>query len=138
MALGSPQAAAQKWSRNIGSAGASITDGVNRVSESPTAKAATPQAEQRYLSGVQEAVSSGKRAAALNRVSLGDWKAAMLNKGIPRIASGAAAAQGKMERFLSELYPHIEAGKAALQGVDDPRARMNQWFEHMSKFRRNR
>lgn len=135
----SPQALAQKWARNIGAATESIKAGVNAVTVSPTEKAA--RAQDQYLLGVQRAVSDGKYAAGLRRVTLADWQQAMLNKGIPRVASGAMAAQPKMESFLSEFLPHVQAGQRMLESM--PRGDIQQniaravaMIEHNAKFRR--
>jgi hypothetical protein len=79
--------------------------GVAAVTVSPTAQAATPQAEQLYLQGVQDAVSSGRRAAALNSVTLQAWQAAASGKGAQRLSSGAQAAQGKVQAFFTKFAP---------------------------------
>ena|SRR5271157_1813649 len=80
-------------------------NGIASVTESPMAKAATADATARYLSGVQQAVSSGKRATALNNVSLQTWKDNATNKGSTRLASGAQAAQSKVQAFFSKWMP---------------------------------
>lgn len=104
--------AAKKWSQNLASATQAITDGVNAVQQSPTAAAAAQQ--NVMLNNLQQAVNSGKWAAGLNRVSTQDWKNSMVQKGIPRIASGAQAAQPKMQQFLGQLIPHVAGVVASL------------------------
>lgn len=101
-----PQQVAQKWATNLGSATQAIKDGVNAVTESPTAKAAAnPQA---FLNGVQNAVNSGKWATKLQAVSLPAWQAAMITKGVPRVATGATAAIPKMQNAMTQLLPYIQ------------------------------
>lgn len=135
----SAQAVAQKWSRNLGSASQAIQEGIAGVTVAPTQKAA--ERVNAYIAGVQRAVADGKFQSALRRVSLEDWKQAMLTKGVPRIASGANAATNKMADFMSEFLPHIEAGQRALESM--PRGDIQQniaravaMIEHNSRFRR--
>lgn len=115
MAIASAQALAQKWAKNLGGSGESIRRGVEAVTVSPTQKAAARS--DAYLAGVQRAVADGKYQAGLRRVTLQDWQQSMLQKGINRIASGANAAVGKMESFLSEFLPHVEAGQRMLESM---------------------
>lgn len=136
-----PSTAADRWATNLGGAGEKIREGVNNVSEAPTAKAA--KAVDRYLAGVQKAVSDGSYVAGLNRVSLQDWKDAMLNKGITRVTSGATVAKPKMREFLAEVQPHIEQGQRMLESMpkgtlDQSKARAIAWIDHMAKFKKNR
>jgi hypothetical protein len=106
-------AIADKWARNLGSAGESIKAGVQAVTQAPTEKAA--MAADRYASGVARAVTDGKYQAGLRRVSLEDWKNATLRKGLNRIAAGAAESKGKMQAFLGDFLPHLEAGQRMLE-----------------------
>lgn len=132
---------ASKWARNLGTSVNEIKAGVQAVTTSPTAQAA--QRADAYLSGVQQAVSSGKWQAGLNRVTLQDWQNAMINKGLNRIAGGATQAQGKFQDFMSQLLPHIEAGQRALSAT--PRGdlttninRAVQFMQHMAAFKRSK
>jgi hypothetical protein len=134
-----PNTVARKWSRNLAGATESIREGVNRVSVAPSEKAIR-QAEV-YLAGIQKAVAMQTWQNGLRRVSLQDWKDAILNKGLPRIAAGAAAATDKMTQFLSEFLPYVEAGQRALEST--PRGDFNQnmerarrMAEHNAQFRR--
>lgn len=101
--LSSAQVAA-KWVRNTSQATEALKAGVANVTTAPTASAA--QALDRYLSGVQNAVSSGKMAAALNAVSLQDWQTAMTTKAVARIPAGVAAAQQKFTTFMDKWLPY--------------------------------
>lgn len=134
-----PQQLSQKWARNLGASTEAIKQGVQAVTTSPTAKAANRA--DAFLMGVQKSVADGKWQAGLRRVTLEDWKNSMLNKGVNRIASGATAAQGKMENFLADFLPHVQSGMAALQSM--PRGDLAQniqravfMMEHNSKFKR--
>lgn len=139
MPMQSPQQAAEKWSRNLGASTQTITEGVQAVTVSPTQRAA--ERVDAYVSGVQRAVADGKYAAGLRRVSLEQWRQSMVQKGVPRIASGANQAVSKMSEFLAELFPHIEACQRTLSQM--PRGDLQQNIqrmianvEHMSRFRR--
>jgi len=132
----SPQQAAQKWARNLAASGESIREGVNDVTQSPTAKAA--DRAEAYVAGVQRNVDKWQRG--LKRISLEDWKEAMLTKALPRIASGASSGEPKMLSFLDKFLPYVAAGKKDLERI--PRgdlqtniARAVQMMEHNSKFK---
>ena len=122
------QQVAQKWSRNASSATEAFKAGVQSVTVAPTAKAA--QALDRYLSGVTQAVQSGKMAAALNAVSLQDWTNAMLTKAVARIPAGVAAATPKMQAFMEKWLPYQQSMKDRIATmpkgtVADAQARAN-------------
>ena len=140
MAAKNPGDVARKWSRNLGGSMEAVKAGVNAVTVSPAEKALAQI--DAYLQGVTRAVADGKVQAGLRRVTLEDCKQAMLNKGVTRIASGASAAIPKMERFLSEFLPHVEAGQRKLEGM--PRGDLAQniqravmMMEHNAQFRRS-
>lgn len=133
------QQIAQKWQRNLAGSVESIRDGVNAVTVSPTEKAAA--AFQSYLDGVQRAVADGSYQAGLRRVSLDQWKRAMIDKGTTRIATGAAAAVGKVETFLNEFMPYVRSGQNMIANM--PRGSFEQnmqraiaMMEYLHKFKR--
>lgn len=127
----SPSAVAQKWSANLQNAVPSMTAGVNAVTTSPTTLAA--QNQQGYLMGVQAAVQSGKWAAGLNNVSLADWKNAMVNKGIPRVQSGAVQGQPKMQAAMTKLLPFIYQARDQVNS-STPRGGLQQNLQRMNQF----
>lgn len=136
-----PEQYAEKQARNLKAATPDIRRGVERVTVSPTAKAA--EAQDKMLARLTEAVQSGKWAAGLRRVSLEDWKSKMLDKGVPRIAAGIDAAYDKVVAFASELLPF----QASLQGkienmsdltLEDNIERAAEWMRGMAKFKRSR
>ena len=142
MAMPTPQQAAQKWQRNLSASTQTIIEGVNRVQESPTAKAA--RSIDRMVAGFQNAAADGKIQDGLNAVTLEDWKSAMIDKGASRIASGAAQAEPKFARFLDEFLPFLEAGVRQLDS-EMPRGDTEQniqravsMMRHNAKFRRRR
>ena len=123
-----PQQAAAKWAQRLGAATDAVKQGVQAVQVSPMEKAANRQ--DAYISGVTRAANSGKWARGLRRRTLGDWQQSMINKGLPRIASGAAASQPKMESFMQQWLPYEEQLKNKLASMprgtlEQNKARMN-------------
>lgn len=137
MAKITPQEAAAKWSRNLGAATADIQRGVERVTESPGVKAAAQKAL--YVQKVQQRADVW--ADRLRAMDVGTWQRQTIEKGIPRIADGAAKAEPKMAAFMGELLPHIDAGRARIAGmpkgsIADSKNRASAWIDHMASFRR--
>jgi hypothetical protein len=94
------------------------------------------------LAGIQEAAASGKIEAGLRRVSLEDWRSKMIEKGIPRIASGAQSAKSNVTDFWQSFLPWLESGQRKLESM--PRgdleqniARAIEMMRHNSQFRRS-
>lgn len=128
-----PTAVAQKWATNLAASTQAITDGVNAVAVAPGQAAARQKAV--YLANVQ--ASAGKWATNVAAVTLQDWQTAMTTKGIPRVASGATAAQPKMQAFMTKLLPYVANGVGTLPARGDINAniaRMVAWVTYMSKF----
>jgi len=128
---------AEKWARRLQSATPDIERGINRVSTSPTQKAASKQ--DKMLANLTRAVQSGKWAAGLNKVSLTDWKAAAIQKGIPRISQGVSGAQPKVAQFATKLLAHQDSLKSEIDNmpdltIEDSINRMVAWTRGMSKF----
>jgi len=131
-----PDQAAAKWSTNLSAAGPSIQAGVEAVKVSPGQAAARQKAL--YLQNVQAA--GDKWAARVASVSTQEWQQAMVSKAIPRIGTGAQAAQPKMAQFLSQLFPHIDRGLAALPArgnLQQNKQRVLAWIDHMASFKRS-
>jgi hypothetical protein len=135
MAKSMPNAAdaAAKWAQNLGAAGTAYTAGVQAVQTAPGQQAAA--ASDRYIAGVQANV--GKFKANVGSVSLADWQNAAVNKGAPRLATGATAAQPKMATVLGQLFPYIEQVRNSLPSRGDLEqniARSAAFQRGMSKF----
>ncbi len=135
-----PQEIADKWVRNLSASTQSIQNGVNAVTEAPSTAAIA--AIPRMLAGIQEAAASGKIEAGLRRVSLEDWRSKMIEKGIPRIASGAQSAKSNVTDFWQSFLPWLESGQRKLESM--PRgdleqniARAIEMMRHNSQFRRS-
>lgn len=116
-----PQQAAQKWVDRLSAATNAIRDGVNNVKRAPGEMAA--EHRDLYLQGVTANV--GKWARNVAAVSLADWKRLTIDKGLPRVAPGAAAAKDKFTRFMTDwLNFQQQVVQPALQS--QPRGTIDQ------------
>lgn len=123
---------------------ASIDDmrkGVERVTVSPTEKAAAKQ--DKMKANILASIDNGKWAAGLKRVTLDDWKTKMINKGVNRVSSGIDEAAPKVIEFASELLPYIDSAKAKIEKMpdvtlEDNISRMTSFIRDMSKFKRTK
>jgi len=130
----------EKHARRLKGAVEDMRTGVERVTESPTAKAA--KAADKMKARIVASIDNGKWAAGLNRVSLDEWKSKMLTKGVNRVAQGIDEASGKVEAFYADLLPHIDRGKEKIAKMNDVTLedsinRMTTFIRHMSSFKRN-
>lgn len=105
------------WQAGMAGARNKYVQGIQALTSSPTAAAATDDAQQRYLANIQESVSSGRRAAALNAVSLQAFQAACIGKGADRLSSGAT--QGKQAHLsaMQKWAPIYAQASQAAAGV---------------------
>lgn len=111
----SPDQATSKWVNRLGAATQEITQGVQRVQQAPGQLAAAKF--QKWQQGLAESAQKWRRNVAA--VSLSDWQQAMTQYGIPRVAQGAQAKQGKYQRFAAAFFPHLEAGLSRIQSMPD-------------------
>lgn len=114
-------------------------DGIAKVTDSPMAKAASAQSQALYAQNTAAAVSSGRMAAALNAVPLQRWKENASNKGAARLASGAQAAQQKMQSHFQTWgprYDQVSQAVAALPkgGVVNAQARSALAIQMLMQF----
>ncbi len=128
---------AEKHARRLSGAVDDIRKGVEGVTESPTEKAAA--AADKMLARLQAKVLDGTWARRLRSVSLGDWKAAMLEKGVGRIAVGVQAAIPKTTEFYAQLLPFEQSLKTTIDAMpdvtlEDSIARSSAWIRGMAEF----
>lgn len=138
MAKVSPQEYAEKWKRRYSGAGEDFRRGVQKVTQAPGQAAAA--AQDRMLSGVTDAVTSGRWGRKVAAVSTADWQKATLDKGVPRMASGAAAAETKMQRIATTLLPAVDAAAAKARSmpkgtIEDSIARAGSFMRDMRNYR---
>lgn len=130
-------AAASRWSSGLAGATDKITAGVNGVAIAPGQAAA--KRDTAYVQGVTNNVAKWKKNVAA--VTKESWQADMINKGIPRIATGATNAEPKMVNFFTQLSPYIDNLKAQLPARGDLNTnvqRMVSFVQGMAKFSYNK
>lgn len=127
----------QKWAAAGAASATAVKAGVNAVQESPTAKAA----RQVDVWAANVAKAKDKFVSSLNRVSLQDWKNAMLGKGIANMEAGYADRfnQTKFLSFMRVFLPYVREGAMRVrsmpkgtrqQSID----RMVEMMDHNRKF----
>lgn len=117
---------AAKWSQNLSGATTTITTGVQAVTTPPGQAAARQKSA--YVNGVN--ANQDVWAKNVAAVPLSTWQQDMVNKGIPRIATGAQAAQPKMTTVMSKLLPAISNAVNALP----PRGTLAQNLQRANAF----
>lgn len=137
MAKLTPQEFADKQATRLKGSVEEIRKGVDRVKDAPTAKAATKK--DKYLSGVSQAVSTGRWQRGLMAVTLQDWQDAVKEKGLNRIAQGIDGARAKVVAFAEKLNAYQDNLKKEVDKMPDttPEDRINKmtaWVRGMAKF----
>jgi len=95
--------AAAAWVTGMGSASTKYTAGVNAVKTAP----GTLAAANASVWAANVAAAQAKFAKNVGAVSLQSWQQSAINKGAPRLASGAQAAQPKMAAFMGNFIPAL-------------------------------
>lgn len=129
----------EKHARRLKASVEDVRKGIDRVTENPCEKAAAKQ--DKMLTNLTSAVTSGKWAAGLKRVSLEDWKKAARDIGVNRIAAGIDGAKAKVINFAEQLLPHIDREKSKIASMpdvtlDDNINRMTSFCRGMATFKR--
>jgi hypothetical protein len=132
-----PDEFASLWKSRLDASTDRIKAGVEKVTEAPGIAAAA--ASDKFRLHIIEAIESGRWAGEVSKVTLADWKKAMLEKGIPRIRAGTTAAVPEMKEFATALFTHIDAGQRMIEDkpsvtLDDNIERMTTFIRHMSTF----
>lgn len=132
---------AAKWSQRLSGATNEIKDGVMATKVAPSQQAILKKDKMRQ--NLLKSIDDGTWENALGKVTLSDWQAAMLNKGLGRVASGAQAAQGDFQTFMSELLPYQQQLVDQVKTMpdltlEDSIQRMAFMTRNMANFRRNK
>jgi len=129
----------EKHARRLKASLDDIRRGVERIKESPTVAAAKKldKMRERWLKALDE----GKIKRGLEGVSLDEWKAKFLDKGVTRIPSGIDGAKEKMLKFAGKLLSYQATGQAKIKEMpdvtlEDSIARASEWIRYMSKFKK--
>lgn len=113
------QQAVNNWVAAMGSTTtrANYVAGINATTVNPMQLAATQEAMQAYLDGVQRSIESGKRARSLSEADVATWKTNATSVGATNLASGAKKAQAKYTRKIAPyaaVWPQMRAAARAL------------------------
>jgi len=129
-----PTELSDKWARRTKAAVADAVAGVNRVTESPAAKAVAKQ--DKMLANLTASIQDGTWAKRLEGVSLDEWKTKTAAKISERLAGGvdgAAAKRGKFDTWLvgslNEVLPTIDAMPDLT--IEDSVNRVRTLMEHL-------
>lgn len=101
------------WAERGANSADAVRAGVNAVTENPAAKAAA--AVDLWAANVAKA--KDKFRQSLEKVTLQDWKQAMLGKGLQNMQNGYndKQNQNKFAAFMREFLPHVRAGAAQVK-----------------------
>ena len=128
-----PNTVADRWASGLSGATQKITEGVQSVTVAPGQLAARQKSA--YVANVT--ARADVWATRVAAVSTSEWASDMINKGIPRIATGAEAAKSKFASFMGKLLPYINSGRGSLPArgtFDQNIARMTAWARYMHGF----
>jgi len=111
--------------------------GVERVETAPGKSAAANV--KKWAAKLAEAATQKKWADNTGAVTLDQWKADMLGKGIDRVPAGIDAAHDKVVVFGDKLLAYQNAGLAANDAMpditlEDSLAKSMAWIRYMAKF----
>lgn len=139
MATKNAAAVAAKWRDRLQAATQEMTEGVRAVTVAPGQKAAAKADVMKAR--LLEALNNGKWQRNVSAVSLGDWQAAMINTGIPRVATGAAEKMSKVENFMAKFLPYADSVSKQIDQmpnvtVQDRKNRMLKNFDLMQAFKK--
>lgn len=125
------QGGAQKWQQNYGSAGANLKKGAAAPRRDPTQAAIGQQAA--LLQGFNEAVSSGRWAAGLQKAGQAGWQSGMNRFADTGMAAAASKGAPRVAAFAQSYGPAAMSQVASLpqrgaKGTNQQRsAQMNDW-----------
>lgn len=132
------QDATTKWVNNLSAATTAMTNGVNSVTRAPGAAAAAQS--QKWIQRVT--ASQDKWKSRVGSVTLQQWQNSMTTIGIPRVAQGAQAKQGKYQDFLVQFLPYLQTGVSKVDAMpsttlEDNIARAVAMIRHNASFKRS-
>src|SRR5262249_32155863 len=105
MPVQDPRTVADRWVSRLSGSVDKIRQGVQAVTTSPTSQAAAAVNLWQQRLALPETAQKFQRS--LQAVSLTDWQTDMIQKGLPRIPTGAAAARDKFMGFLQQFLPFV-------------------------------
>ena len=138
-AHGTAEEVADKWAQNIGNARQSMTAGVGRVTQAPSAAAIAQR--QKFQTKMQDPATFDKWERGLRGVSLGSWQNSMTTIGIDRAVQGAPQKKSKMAAAMSSLLPFVDTLRNTVKAmpsttVADREQRMLAWSRGMARYQK--
>ena len=127
-----PNTLAQMWAQNLAGATTRMQAGAQAVTTSPGQAAAAQQSV--WLANVT--ASANLWAQKVSQVTTQQWQNDYITKGIPRVATGAQAAQNKFASILGKIIANektIVAGLPARGGLDANIARSAAFARAMAQ-----
>jgi len=128
-----PDQIAANWAQRLAASTDKMQAGAMAVPMAPGQAAA----RQKAVWAQNVAASQNKWATNVAAVTKESWQADYVNKGLPRVGTGATNAVPKMTTFFSKLMPYINAQRQQLppRGTyDQNKARANAWMDRMHAF----
>jgi hypothetical protein len=130
--------ATQRWVTNLSAATSQMQAGAQAVTVAPGQAAAA--AADKWLAKVTAA--KVKFATNVAAVSLQSWQNSYVNIGIPRVAQGAQAKQGKFQNFMEDFLPYLQSGVSQIDKMpnttlQDGINRATAMITYNSKFKRS-
>lgn len=131
-----PDEFASRWGTQLKGSIERIRAGIERVDVAPGKAAAA--AADKWQASISSAATKEKWRRRIGEVTLEQWQAAMITKGLIRIASGVDAAQSKMAEYGVKLIAHQngllrELDTMADVTLEDSISRMVHWVRGMAK-----
>lgn len=123
-----PDQLAAAWAQNLAGAQARMQAGAQAVTQSPGQAAAAQQAT--WLANVT--ASANLWAQKVAAVTTAQWQQAYITKGLPRVATGAQAAQANFAQTLSRI---IAAEKSIVASLP-ARGNLDQNIARSAAFQR--
>lgn len=130
MTAQSPDQVAANWAARL----AASTDKMQAGAQAVTVAPGMAAARQKAVWAQNVAASQNKWATNVAAVTTQQWQSDYINKGLPRVGTGATNAIPKMTSFFSKLIPAIANGKSKLppRGTyDQNKARAAAWMDYM-------
>lgn len=131
-----PEEFASRWGTGLTGSIERMRTGVEAVTVAPGVSAAAKA--DKWHAAISRADTKAKWKARVGAVPLDVWQAAMINKGLNRIADGVENAAPKMEAFGTKLIAHQNRLLTEMDGLaditlEDSIKRMTYWVRGMAK-----
>lgn len=121
---------AANWASRLAASTDKMQAGAMAVTVAPGQAAA----RQKAVWAQNTAASVNKWATNTAAVTTQQWQSDYVNKGLPRVGTGAQNAVPKMTSFFTKLLPAIATGKSRLPSrgtYEQNKARAAAWMDYM-------